>query len=416
MTGGAGGFSRRKLLQGAGAAGVGIGLGGGGYLVGRAGAAADHGAAGTVPFHGEHQAGIATPAQDRLHFAAFDLDLTTKEELADLLREWTEAAAKMTQGQLVGETGVELAPPEDTGETVGLKPAQLTVTIGLGPGVFERDGADRLGLRSRRPTTLSPISPLPADELQPAISGGDLCVQACSNDPQVAFHAVRNLTRIARGGAAMRWSQLGFGRTSSTTTGQATPRNLMGFKDGTRNLRSDRGDDMERFVWLGADAGPAWSGGTIMVARRIRMLIEVWDRSALQDQEQTIGRVKTSGAPLGGREEFDTPDLDAGTPATPTIPADAHIRLAAPAGNADEAILRRGYSFTDGVVEEQGELDAGLFFICFQKDPKQQFEAIQRRLGRNDALNEYISHVGSAVFAVPPGCSEGGFVGERLFA
>jgi deferrochelatase/peroxidase EfeB len=411
------GISRRRLLQGAGAAGVGIGLGGSGYLVGRASAEENSSAAGAVSFYGTHQAGIATPAQDRLHFAAFDLTITSAPELRDLLRTWTDAAAEMTQGELIGEINHEpLAPADDTGEAVGLKPAELTITFGLGPGVFEKDGRDTLGLRAKKPSTLEPISPLPADLLEPEISGGDLCVQACSNDPQVAFHAVRNLTRLARGAATMRWSQLGFGRTSSTTKAQVTPRNLMGFKDGTRNLRADDGDQLDRFVWLGNDAQPQWMrGGTIMVTRRIRMLIEVWDRSLLSDQEDTIGRQKYSGAPLGGQAEFDTPDLDSKAGGKPVIPSDAHIRLAAPKTNADEAILRRGYSFTDGVVEEQGELDAGLFFIAFQRDPKLQFEAIQRRLGSSDALNEYIKHVSSAVFAIPPGCSKGGFVGQGLF-
>jgi deferrochelatase/peroxidase EfeB len=233
----------------------------------------------------------------------------------------------------------------------------------------------------------------------------------------VAFHAVRDLARIARGVAVMRWSQLGFGRTSSTTRDQATPRNLMGFKDGTRNLRAEDTAAMSRNVWLGDADQPAWMReGTYMVTRRIRMLIETWDRSALDDQQQTIGRHKYSGAPLGGTEEFDTPDLDARRGSKPVIPVDAHIRLASPDANGGEAILRRGYSFTDGVVEELGELDAGLFFICFQRDPARQFTAIQRRLGANDALNEYIKHTSSAIFAIPPGASRGGFVGEGLFS
>jgi deferrochelatase/peroxidase EfeB len=150
-------------------------------------------------------------------------------------------------------------------------------------------------------------------------------------------------------------------------------------------------------------------GGSYLVARRIRMLIETWDRASLEDQQETIGRVKQSGAPLGGSAEFDPVKLS-------RIPVDAHIRMAAPAGNGGERILRRGYSFTDGMDPDLGQLDAGLFFICFQRDPLRQFAAIQRRLGSNDALNEYIEHTGSAVFAVPPGVRPGGFVGEGLFA
>jgi deferrochelatase/peroxidase EfeB len=155
-------------------------------------------------------------------------------------------------------------------------------------------------------------------------------------------------------------------------------------------------------------------GGSYLVTRRIRMLLEIWDRSALADQEETIGRDKYKGAPLGGGEEFDPLDLEAEQGGKPVIPVDAHVRLASASANDGERILRRGYSFTDGVDESLGELEAGLFFICFQRDPERQFVAIQRRLGSNDALNEYIKHVGSAVFAVPPGARSGGYVGETL--
>jgi deferrochelatase/peroxidase EfeB len=418
MSDDANGFTRRRLVAGAGAAGVGIGLGGAGYLIGRETAEDSTHLGETVPFYGGRQAGIDTPAQDRLHFAAFDLTVETAAELRDLLTEWSHAAAEMTQGKMVGNNNNELlAPPDDTGETVGLRPASLTVTFGLGPDIFERDGHDRFGLRSRRPHALRQIDPLPGDLLDPEHSGGDLCVQACSNDPQVAFHAVRNLARLGRGSVVMRWSQLGFGRTSSTTRSQVTPRNLMGFKDGTRNLRAEDTEAMRRFVWLGeGDDVPWMADGTYMVTRRIRMLIEIWDRSALLDQEDTIGRQKYSGAPLGEKEEFDPLDLGARRNGKPVIPADAHVRLASAEDNGGAQILRRGYSFTDGVVEELGELDAGLFFICFQRNPKTQFEAIQRRLGSIDALNEYIKHTSSAVFAVPPGASEGGYVGEGLFS
>lgn len=406
-------LTRRRLLASAGVGAAGIGLGGAaGYLVGTESAEASDGT-GSVPFYGEHQAGIATPAQDRLHFAAFDLVDPSPSALRELLQEWSAAAAEMTAGQMVGDANsVQLAPPDDTGETVGLLPSQLTVTFGFGPGLFERR---ELGLSGKRPAALRAIPPLPADELNEGESGGDLCVQACSDDPQVAFHAVRNLARIGRGTVVMRWSQLGFGRTASTSRSQETPRNLMGFKDGTVNIKAEDREAMDRFVWVGGE-GPAWMrGGTYMVTRRIRMLLEIWDRSPLADQEQTIGRDKYHGAPLGGSEEFDPLDLEAEKGGRPVIPVDAHVRLASASANGGERILRRGYSFTDGVDESLGELEAGLFFICFQRDPKRQFVAIQRRLGSFDSLNEYIKHVGSAVFAVPPGARSGGYVGETLF-
>jgi deferrochelatase/peroxidase EfeB len=405
-------LTRRRLLGAAGVGAAGIGLGGvGGYLVGNETANAEDGT-GSVPFYGEHQAGIDTATQDRLHFAAFDLVDTRPAALRELMQEWSRAAAEMTAGQMVGDVNSEqLAPPEDTGETVGLLPSRLTVTFGFGPSLFS---TRQLGLAGKRPAALREIPPLPADELNGEESGGDLCVQACSDDPQVAFHAIRNLARIGRGTVVMRWSQLGFGRTASTSRTQDTPRNLMGFKDGTANIKAEDTEAMDRFVWVSGE-GPSWMrGGSYMVTRRIRMLLEIWDRSSLEDQEQTIGRDKYRGAPLGGHEEFEPLDLEAEKGGKPEIPVDSHVRLASATVNDGERILRRGYSFTDGVDESLGELEAGLFFICFQRDPQRQFVAIQRRLGSSDALNEYIKHVGSAVFAVPPGARSGGYVGETL--
>jgi deferrochelatase/peroxidase EfeB len=402
-------ITRRRLLAAAGVGAAGIGLGGGGLLAGRPDAEAQ--GTGSVPFFGTHQAGIGTPMQDRLHFAAFDLLSEDPAELRELMREWTRAAAEATAGEMVGDVNeAPPAPPDDTGETVGLLPSRLTVTFGFGPGLFEKPG---LGLAARRPAALAPLPALPGDELNPGESGGDLCVQACSDDPQVAFHAVRNLARIGRGVVAMRWSQLGFGRTATTSRSQDTPRNLMGFKDGTANIRAEDAEAMERFVWVGEE-GPGWMrGGSYLVTRRIRMLLEVWDRASLQDQERTIGRHKYSGAPLGGEDEFEPLPLEAEENGHLAIPRDAHVRLASASENGGARILRRGYSFTDGVDESLGELEAGLFFVSFQRHPE-QFVAIQRRLGSIDALNEYIKHVGSAVFAVPPGARPGGYVGEGL--
>jgi deferrochelatase/peroxidase EfeB len=195
----------------------------------------------------------------------------------------------------------------------------------------------------------------------------------------------------------MRWSQLGFGRTSTTSRAQATPRNLMGFKDGTNNLKAEDAAALRKHVWVGAE-GPAWMrDGSYLVTRRIRMLIEAWDRASLADQEQTIGRTKSEGAPIAGGREHDPVDLR-----SRALPADAHVRLASPHTNGGVRILRRGYSFTDGFDDELGQLDAGLFFIAYQRDPA-QFVALQRRLGTNDALNEYVKHTSSALFVVPPG-------------
>lgn len=408
-------LTRRGLIKTAGIAGAGLGLGAGGFVAGRESAKASSGnGTGTVPFWGERQAGIVTPAQDRMHFAAFDITATTRAELGDLLRAWSQAAARLTAGAPAGDRNDEpLLPPDDTGEALGHLPNRLTITFGFGPGLFERDGEDRFGLVARRPEPLRRLPKLPAEAIDPALSGGDICVQACSDDPQVAFHAVRNLARIGRGSVVIRWSQLGFGRTATTTREQDTPRNLMGFKDGTNNVFAEDTAALEEFVWAGAEA-PGWlRGGTYMVTRRIRMLIESWDRTAFGEQERVIGRAKGSGAPLTGEAEHDRPDFKARSAAGAVIDRDAHIRLSS-ADKLGVKILRRGYSFTDGFDEVTAQLDAGLFFICFQRDPK-QFETIQRNLSA-DLLNEYIVHTSSAVFAVPPGAREGGFIGERLLA
>jgi deferrochelatase/peroxidase EfeB len=404
-------LTRRALLTSGGAAAVAAAAAGAGFAAGQDGGADDAPGAGrhVVPFHGEHQAGIATPAQDRLHFAAFDVEPGVRaRDLRELLKAWTAAAAAMTTGRAVGAgaAGAALAPPDDTGEALDLTPANLTVTFGFGPSLFD----DRFGLAAHRPAALQRLPALPADELDRDRSDGDLCVQACADDPQVAFHAVRNLARIGRGVVTVRWSQLGFGRTSTTSRAQATPRNLMGFKDGTANLKLEDAGELDRHVWVGGDrpGEPAWlRGGSYLVARRIRMLIEVWDRASLTDQEQTIGRTKVAGAPLGGRGEFDAFEPRA-------LPATSHVRLAHPDLNGGAKLLRRGYSFTDG-LESLGQLDAGLFFLAYMRDPS-AFVRLQTRLGLNDKLNEYIKHVGSGLWAVPGGVRPGGYVGDGLLS
>ncbi|MCD5345319.1 iron uptake transporter deferrochelatase/peroxidase subunit [Agromyces sp. S2-1-8] len=421
--------SRRGLLGlfGAGAAGAAVGFAGGAAAVGAAMSSASASvsgagsAASSYAFYGMHQAGITTPAQDRLHFAAFDVDASLdREGLIELLTDWTNAAARLSQGLDVEEGGAvggsDYAPPADTGEAQGLPAAGLTLTFGFGPGIFEdASGADRFGLASRRPPELAPLPRFQGDALEPARTGGDLCIQACADDPQVAVHAIRNLSRIAFGRATLRWSQLGFGRTSSTSTAQATPRNLFGFKDGTANVKAEETDVVDEQVWVAESDGPAWmAGGSYLVARRIRMIIENWDRVQLGEQEMLVGRSKGEGAPLSGGTEFTEPDFEAeGATGAPLIDTNAHVRLAHSSNNNGARMLRRGYNFVDG-NDELGRLDAGLFFLSFQRSP-QQFIDIQMSLA-TDGLNEYLKHVGSAIFAVPGGVSEGEFVGQKLFA
>jgi deferrochelatase/peroxidase EfeB len=410
-------LSRRGFLAATGALGA-AAAAGPQVLAAPAAAAALDARDQVVPFHGRHQAGIATPVQDRLLFAAYDVKGDDRDELIGLLREWTRASAHMSVGRPVGRDNNDVSTPQDdTGETLGLKPARLTLTFGFGSSLFERAGQPRFGIADHRPPPLIDLPEFNSDVLDPARSDGDLAVQACSDDPQVAFHAIRNLSRIGRGVVSVRWSQQGFGRTSTTSPDGATPRNLMGFKDGTNNIKSDQADLLNSDVWVGNRDEPAWmENGSYMVVRRIRMLLEVWDRSTLDDQQQTIGRVKDSGAPLGRRAEHEAVDLEARSGGEPVIPADAHIRLAAPGSNDGARMLRRGFSFTDGIDPVRNQLDAGLFFIAFQRDPRRQFVPIQERLGQEDALNEYIRHTGSGLFACPPGTRPGGYVGESLFA
>jgi len=413
-----GGLSRRGMLGllGAGAGGLVVGGGAGAAIGASVGSANASSSSGTVhPFYGEHQAGITTPVQEHLHFAAYDLaEGTTRDDLVSLLKDWSYAASRMTQGLQVSASGAvdgsPQAPPDDTGEALGLPASALTITFGFGPGLFD----ERFGLAARKPAELAQLPRFVGDQLDPMGSYGDLCIQACADDPQVAVHAIRNLSRIAFGRAQIRWSQLGFGRTSKTTVDQSTPRNLFGFKDGTANILADDADALKKDVWVADSDAPGWlSGGSYLVARKIRMTIEVWDRLRLAEQERTIGRNKGEGAPLSGGGEFTEPDFHkAGAGADPAIDSHSHVRLAHPDFHRGVRILRRGYNFVDG-NDDLGQLSAGLFFLSYQRRPD-QFIGIQRALA-TDLMSEYLVHVGSAIFAVPPGPKQGSYVGSGLF-
>ncbi|WP_336651040.1 MULTISPECIES: iron uptake transporter deferrochelatase/peroxidase subunit [unclassified Leucobacter] len=417
--------SRRGLLGilGAGAAGLALGGGAATVLVSQASGDATS-EAGTVPFHGAHQAGITTPAQDRLHFAAFNMvSGTARDDLIALLRDWTEAAERLVRGQEVG-TGLEpenpLLPPDDSGEAASLGAGNLTLTFGLGRQLFTaRTGAadpeDPFGIRSRLPRAFEPLPSFAFDLLDATQSGGDLCVQACADDPQIAVHAIRNLARIAAGRAHLSWSQLGFGRTASTSRRQDTPRNLFGFKDGTANIMAEDEASLAEHIWVGTEAPDWMRGGSYLVARKIQMTIESWDRASLGEQERIIGRTKREGGPLSGGHEFAAPDFaapSAENAAHPAIDIAAHMRLAHPSQNGGARMLRRGYNYVDG-SNGLGQLGAGLFFISFQRDP-QTFVRVQQSL-RADLLNEYIRHIGSGLWAIPSGVQSGDFLAQALF-
>jgi deferrochelatase/peroxidase EfeB len=379
-------LTRRNLLGLTGAVGLAGVAGAVGLKQGEA-----HTSSLTVPFFGRHQAGITTPQQDRLHLVALDLTSSDRADLVQLLRVWTDAGARLTQGLDVGDGAIPsrlAAPPDDTGEAQGLSAARLTLTVGFGGSLF-----DTLGLP--RPAALADLPVFAGDVLDPSRSDGDLVVQACSDDPQVAVHAVRNLVRLAHGTASVRWSQLGFGRTSSTTTAQQTPRNLFGFKDGTNNDVDD--------IWVREGA---MTGGSYLVMRRIAMTIETWDRTSLSEQEQLIGRHKGSGAPLGLAHERDAVQVH-------RLPVGSHVREAHPDSNDGARMLRRGYSFVDG-SNGLGHLDAGLCFLAYQRDPRESFIPVQQRLSRVDSMNEYIRHTASGLYAIPPGARRGSYLGEAL--
>ncbi|MBN3525127.1 iron uptake transporter deferrochelatase/peroxidase subunit [Paenibacillus apiarius] len=415
-------LSRRELLKLAGVGGIGLMLGGTGVGSilsatggkGQSSSAPNGGSAqeSIVPFYGSHQAGIATPAPNFLCFGSFDLTVSSLSEVRTLFQAWTKAAAAMTSGQMIGEFNDNPnMPPSDTGEAAGLSPSRMTITFGAGPSLFD----SRFGLAGKRPAAFPDLPVFLADDIQPQWSGGDLCVQVCADDLQVAFHALRNLARIARGTAVLRWTQDGFQRSGQADPSGGTPRNLMGFKDGTGNPDTTDAAKMNETVWVQPGTGASWmEGGSYMVVRRIRMRIEIWDRSTLQDQEVTFGRYRTTGAPLGGKDEFEPLDLEKrDASGNLVIPETAHSRLAHMDGKVQ--ILRRAFSYSSGIDAKTGQIDAGLFFICFQQDLRKQFIPMQHKLAAADKLNEYIVHVGSATFACFPGAREGGYIGETLF-
>ena len=338
----------------------------------------------------------------------FDVTSPLQSDLQVLLARWSGAIAQMTQGLPIGDVQPNQAGAvaADTGEAEGLEAAGLTVTVGFGPGIFDH----RFGLAAKRPRHLAPLPTLPSDQLTAALTGGDLSVQACADDPQVAYHAIRDLARMAKGTAQTRWTVVGFGR-ASAGAGQTTPRNLLGFKDGTRNIKASA--DYTRFVWVDDDQ-PWTRGGSYQVVRKIQMNIENWDGDPIGDQQTVIGRTKREGAPLSGGTEFTRPDFTKQHHGDPAISTTAHVALAAPENNGGVKIMRRGYNYTDG-LNRFGLLDAGLLFIAYMNDPA-AFITLQTKLGSVDRLNEYISHIGSGLFFVPGAPKRGSYIGQALFA
>ena len=355
---------------------------------------------------GVHQGGITTPGQQHLQLGAFDLKPgTTKAQLIELLQAWQAGIMALTKGQPLPGTDTPEVAPHDTGEALGQYADRLTITIGFGPSLF--DG--RFGLANQRPAALVDLPAFSGDALDGARSGGDLSVQCCAESRLVAGHALRSLARIGQATATLRWVQQGFNE-NPAMPGQGAGRNLLGFKDGTANLDANDPSRMARNVWVDPSDGPAWlAGGTFQVYRRVLTKVRQWDESSLKEQEEVIGRRRLSGAPFGGVNETDRVD-------NAQTPINSHIRLANPRTgqtSEDERILRRGYSFHDG-LDDAGEYNAGLAFIAYQRDPRRQFIPMQTRLAANDALNEYLLHTASAIFVILPGTTATGYVGETL--
>lgn len=375
------------------------------------------------PFWGKHQSGIATPIQRATYFMAFDVQTTDRAELIALLRAWTNAAAEITQSPASAEDHPNLTQaPSDSGATIGLSNSRLTITFGFGPTLFEKDGADRFGIAKNRPAALADLPRFNGDQLIPERTGGDISIQACADDAQVVEHAMRRIVGLANGMAKIRWAQHGF--TAGFKHGE-TPRNQMGFKDGTINVPTKDAAAMHQFVWAG-DEGPEWMrDGSYMVIRPIRIALEHWDRMKLGFQEETVGRKKYSGAPLGGQHEFDKLNLEAtDDEGNLIIPENSHARLSAPESNNGAQILRRAFNYDNGVAQiaerwppwrQSVTFDAGLLFQCYQRDPRAGFTKMFENMAKFDMLNQFTTHIGSGLFACPPGSKPGEFIGQKLF-
>ncbi|WP_084168229.1 Dyp-type peroxidase [Corynebacterium atypicum] len=382
-----------------------------------------HLASQTVPFDGRHQAGVQTASQVQLSLISFNLrDGIGRQDVRRLMSLWTEDARALCAGRNpVGGLEPEMVQI----------PANLTITVGFGEPMFAK-----LGLQDRMPTGLHAIPAFEHDDLDRRWGQTDLVVQICGDDPLTVAYAMRHMIRSSVDYAVTGWLQRGFSHADGSMPDGATPRNLFGQKDGTVNPHGDK--EYEEQVWIdaAADGEPAWAdGGTIMVARRIAMHMDEWEMLDRPSREVVIGRDLPEGAPLSGGDEFTEPDLEkTDETGLPLIDPNSHMAVArnSPDYLSKEKLLRRPYTYD--LEPEPGSGDAsnvGLVFLCYQKNPDQQFTPIQRRMDKSDRLNQWITHIGSAVYVLPPGVTAAGFGaasesaegaspdrfwGERLFA
>lgn len=352
------------------------------------------------PFAGEHQSGVTTAPQAHALFVALDLvphsGRSAGDTLMAVLKLWTADASRLTRGQpALADTEPELAG----------RPARLTITVGLGPTAFERTGLAHL-----RPETVAMLPVFSTDRLEPTWTGGDICLQICADDPVVISHASRVLLKNVRSMTRQRWRQNGFRHAHGSVQPGGSMRNLMGQVDGTANLHDDAAFD--RYVWDDGRQQRWFAGGTVLVIRRIRAELDTWDELDRGSKELVIGRRLDNGAPLTGRSETDEPDLAATANGIPIIPPNAHIALARHQAD-DERFLRRPYNYDDPPVDGV-TTDSGLIFTAYQRDPARQFIPVQERLAAADALNPWVTTIGSATFAILPGVENGDYLGRSL--
>ena len=382
-----------------------------------------HAAGAVEPFWGAPQAGIATPIQRHTYFIAFDLTTDQRADVVKLLQAWTEAAAQMTAGPSKFDLHADpQRASAESGAAVSIPASRLTVTFGFGSTLFEKEGKDRFGLAAKRPEALAELPRFPGDQLIAERTGGDLSIQACADDPQVVEYAVRRLAKLANGIAVMRWAQMGF--TGGFPHGE-TGRNQMGFKDGTLNVTTENPEAMRKFVWVGEE-GPAWlRGGSYMVIRPIRIALDHWDDMKVAFQEESVGRYKNSGAPIGKKNEHDPLDLErTDKDGNAVVPEESHAALSAPENNDGAQILRRAFNYDNGIAKiaerwppwrQLVTFDAGLLFQCYQRDPRTGFIKLFAKMAVIDKLNQFTTHTGSGLFVCPPGAKPGEFIGQELF-
>ena len=369
-------IARRDFLKLAGVGGAGLILGstgvGGTLLASQYFAKDKTDVKNKVKFYGKYQSGITTDLQKHIYFVVLTINKMSVSDVKEMFKTWTNYSVHLMNGEPVKELGQnKMLPSPDTGETIGIDANHLSLTFGISPSFFEK-----VGLEKYKPELLKDLPHFPKDQLDIQYTGGDICIQACSDNPQVNFHAIRN---------------------------------LFSFKDGTGNPSIHNQTELDKYVFI----QDGWAkNGSYLVVRRIQMLLETWDRTALGEQEATFGRYRHSGAPLGKEKEFDEFDRNIKDKnGEKLIEDESHVSLAK---QAKSNLLRRSYSYSDGINEQTGAFDAGLLFLSFQRAPE-QFIKIQSKMGAQDKLNEYITHRGSGIFLCLPGIQEGGYLGEALF-